>query len=222
MDLRSWLLSNTTFGTWLPGDNRGSVTSIRDLRPGDRVVVPPVAHAPGSSTGNPVSPVPDLIIPQTEPEASAPGGSRIVHNLPGTPWEPPIPGLYHASLRQMKGPPIFLNREQAEIILAQFQETAAHRRWKLRAAAIMCNHFHIVVQVADDPSPQKILADFKAYASRVLNRRYGRPRSETWWTTNGSKRKLRDERHESNAIRYVLYKQPSPLVVWSPELGRIV
>jgi REP element-mobilizing transposase RayT len=86
----------------------------------------------------------------------------------------------------------------------------------------MRNHFHIVVQVADDPSPQKILADFKAYASRVLNRRYGRPPSETWWTTNGSKRKLRDERHESNAIRYVLYKQPRPLVVWSPGLWRIV
>ena len=33
--MRAWLLSNTTYGTWLPGDRRGSVTSVRDLRPGD-------------------------------------------------------------------------------------------------------------------------------------------------------------------------------------------
>src|SRR4051812_2019407 len=30
--MRHWLLTNTTYGTWLPGDRRGSVTSVRDLR----------------------------------------------------------------------------------------------------------------------------------------------------------------------------------------------
>ena len=33
--MRHWLLSNTTYGTWLPGDPRGSVTSVRDVRPDD-------------------------------------------------------------------------------------------------------------------------------------------------------------------------------------------
>ena len=33
--MRSWLLSNTMYGTWLPGSSRGSVTSVRDLRPGE-------------------------------------------------------------------------------------------------------------------------------------------------------------------------------------------
>jgi REP element-mobilizing transposase RayT len=86
----------------------------------------------------------------------------------------------------------------------------------------MANHFHIVVQVEDDPEPRKILADFKAYASRRLNRLCGQPSSETWWTTNGSKRKLPDEQALANAIHYVLYEQPYALVVWSPETGRIV
>lgn len=31
----TWLLTNTTYGTWLPGDRRGSVTSVRDRRPDD-------------------------------------------------------------------------------------------------------------------------------------------------------------------------------------------
>ena len=142
--------------------------------------------------------------------------------MPGEPWEDPLPGLYGSACEQMKGPPIFLELAQAEQVLAQFQETAAYRGWTLLAVAIMRNHFHIVVQVPDDPEPTKILADFKAYATRTLNRHYGRPASETWWTTNGSKRKLRDGMALAEAIHYVLYRQPYPLVVWSPERGRLV
>jgi REP element-mobilizing transposase RayT len=185
--MRFWLLSNTTYGTWLPGDARGSVTSVRDRRPGDQ-----------------------------------PTSVRFEHDIPGEPWEDEIPGLQRTALENMKGPPIFLDLEKAEVVLAQFQETARHRGWTIQAVAIMHNHFHKVVQVRDDPDPGKILADFKAYGSRALNRRYGKPPSETWWTTKGSKRKLQDERAVENAINYVLYKQPRPLVVWSPELGRII
>jgi REP element-mobilizing transposase RayT len=86
----------------------------------------------------------------------------------------------------------------------------------------MHNHFHIVVEVSGDPDPKRLLADFKAYATRRLNRSFGQPLSETWWTGLGSKRKLRDARHLAGAIHYVLYKQPHPLVVWSPESGRLV
>ncbi len=31
----AWLLTSTCYGTWLPGDPRGSVTSVRDYRPDD-------------------------------------------------------------------------------------------------------------------------------------------------------------------------------------------
>src|SRR5205823_8464374 len=114
----------------------------------------------------------------------------------------------------MKGPPIYLDLEKAEAILAQFEETATYRRWALRAVAIMANHFHLVVQAADDPEPRKVLADFKAYGTRALNRRYGRPPSETWWTEKGSKRKLKDEEAIVAAVHYVMHRQPNPLVLW--------
>jgi REP element-mobilizing transposase RayT len=185
--MRFWLLTNTTYGTWLPGDPRGSVTSVRDARPGD-----------------------------------LPTPFRFEHDLPGEPWEDAIPGLQRSALQQMAGTPIYLDREKAEVLLVQFQETATYRQWTLRAVAVMANHFHLVVQVEDDPHPRKVLADFKAYGTRVLNRRYGKTPSETWWTDKGSKRKLPDERALAAAIHYVLYKQPHPLIVWSPELGRIV
>ncbi|QDU23708.1 transposase [Urbifossiella limnaea] len=180
--MRFWLLTNTTYGTRLPGDARGSVTSVRDLRADE-----------------------------------APSGVRREHDLPGEPCEEAIPGLYRSALERMTGPTILLDLTHAEVLLAQFQETAAYRQWVLHAVAIMVNHFHVVVQVPDDPDPRKILADFKAYGTRALNRRYGTPPSETWWTTNGSKRKLRDDEALAAATRYVLFKQPDPLVVWSPE-----
>ena len=88
--MRAWLLTNTYYGTWLPGDARGSVTSVRDARPGD-----------------------------------PPGEVRFEHDLPGTPWEEEVPGLSRAAVAQMKGPPISFDVEKAEVVLAQFQETAA-------------------------------------------------------------------------------------------------
>ena len=146
-----------------------------------------------------------------------PSKFRFEHDLPGQEPEPYIPGLYRASLEQLKGPPIYLDLPKAEMVLAQFQETPAYRRWLLRAAAIMCNHFHLVVRAPDEIDPAKMLVDFKAYASRVLNRRYGVPPSESWWTTRGSKRKLNTDDYFLTAIRYVLEKQESPLVTFDSE-----
>src|SRR4051812_30673419 len=134
--MRHWLLSNTMYGTWLPGGPRGSVTSVRDRRPDD-----------GASP------------------------FRFEHDMPGERWEDEIPGLQRSALELMKGPPIHLDLEKALILLPQFRETAQFRGWTIHAVAIMYNHFHMVVAVPDDPNPTKILADFKAYGSRVLNRK---------------------------------------------------
>jgi REP element-mobilizing transposase RayT len=91
-----------------------------------------------------------------------------------------MPGLEQSAREQMTGPPVYLDLEKAEILLVQFQETAKYRGWTLRAVAIMANHIHIVAEVADDPHPRKVLADFKAYGTRALNRKYGKRASETW------------------------------------------
>jgi REP element-mobilizing transposase RayT len=182
--MRTWLLTNTSYSTWLPGDPRGCVTSVRDLRPDDQ---------------------PRIV--------------RFEHDLPGEPWEDPLPGLYRSAAENMCGPPIHLNLAQAEALLGQFRETSGYRGRTLLAVAVMRNHFHMVVQVPGDPCPKRMLADFKAYGTRALNGRFGRPLSERWWTENGSNRKVRDV---PAAVHYVLYKQPYSLVVWSPELGRLV
>jgi hypothetical protein len=167
-----WLLTSTTYGTWLPGDARGFVSTISDVH-----------------------------------------GQRVRHNQYGEPYDSDMPRLEAAAREKMKGPPVYFSREQAETVCAQFRETADHRRWLLFAVAIMRSHFHAVAD-GGDVNPEWMLRDLKSYASRALNRQWGKPASETWWTTSGSKRRLGEEAAVAAAVRYV-QGQEHPLVVWS-------
>ena len=108
---------------------------------------------------------------------------------------------------------VYLTADQAAVVLAQLQETAAYRGWFLLAAAVMRNHVHLLVGVSGDPEPDTLLRDFKSYASRALNKRWEKPASGTWWTEGGSKRKREDV---PAAVQYV-QEQEYPLVVWTAE-----
>jgi REP element-mobilizing transposase RayT len=171
---RYWLLTSTTYGTWLPGDSRGFVSNVAD------------------ETG---------------------GGVR--HNERGAPCDANLPALRTYMRRQLIGSPIFLNEEQAEVTLSQFQETATYRGRLLLAVGVMANHFHLLVGVPGDPDPDALLGDFKSYASRALNRRYGKPASGTWWTESGSKRKKAGPAILA-AVDYIR-RQYRPLVIWVNE-----
>ncbi|MBI1918473.1 MAG: transposase [Planctomycetes bacterium] len=143
-------------------------------------------------------------------------GLPYIDNLPGTPCDADMPGLERAMRAAMTGPPIRLILEQAEAVLPQFHETVTYRGWLLVATAIMANHLHLVVGVPGDPDPEKLLHDFKSYASRTLNRDWGKPVNGTWWTGGGSKRKLPNEDAVRHAVQYVR-DQEFPLVVWVNE-----
>ena len=132
-----------------------------------------------------------------------------------------MPALESAVRGKLKCPPIRLTRQQAEVLFAQFQETAGFRQWQLLAVAVMDSHCHVVLGVPGDPDPSKLLGDLKSYGSRSLNRRWTKPPSDTWWTESGSKRKLPDERAVLQAVKYVT-EQEYPLVIWTapfPELN---
>jgi REP element-mobilizing transposase RayT len=168
---RYWLLTWTTYGTWLPGDDRGFVSEVND---GD--------------------------------------GGRVTHNIPGTPYDSGWGRLYRDTQNRLLGPPIYLTKEQAALVAGQFKETSAYRGWLLIANAVMANHIHVVVGVPGDPEPEHILRDLKSYASRVLNEKFGKPVSGTWWTESGSKRKLKHETAILSAVAYIR-DQEYPLVL---------
>ncbi|MGL4511582.1 MAG: hypothetical protein ACRCT8_00715 [Lacipirellulaceae bacterium] len=179
-----WLLTSTTYGTWLPGDTRGSVTSVRDVRPGE-----------------------------------GPSPVRREHSVFGEPYEPPSRPLHQSARRLLVAPPVRLTRDQALVVVRQFVDTAAFRGWRLVAAAVMANHFHVVLGVRDEADPRKLLTDLKAYASRGLNAATLDPTNESpsnrkWWTRNGSRRRLPDQAGLDAAENYVLRKQQHPLALW--------
>ena len=113
----------------------------------------------------------------------------------------------------MVGPPVLLTEPQGKDLLLQFHETCEHRKWLLVATAIMANHIHSLIGVPDDPDPENLLRDFKAWGSRRLNKTYTKPASGTWWTESGSKRKKSDLPAILNTIDYI-ERQEHPLVVW--------
>lgn len=171
--MRAWLLTWTTYGTWLPGDLRGSVSRVREGQ-----------------------------------------GPRQYHNTFGTPYDGPMPGLHSAAEAALKGPPVYLNSNQAKRVLMQLIETAAYRHWRLLAAAVMRNHVHLVVVADDAAKSADLLRTFKSYASRALNVDNSEPICGRWWTTSASRRTLPDERAVAAAVRYVR-EQPGALAVYS-------
>jgi REP element-mobilizing transposase RayT len=174
-----WLLTSTTYGTWLPGDNRGSVTSVRDYRATDRTTK-----------------------------------VRIEHDQPGEAWEPAMKGLQRSATTLIAQSPVLLTVEQAQIVCEQFGETKDIRGWRLLAATVMANHFHIVVSADARIDSTKLLGDFKAYASRALSRHSCQREKGRWFTTGGSRRPLKDDRAVEAAVNYVLRRQRGVLALY--------
>ena len=176
--MKAWLLTSTFYGTWLPGDERGFVSRVRDHRPDE-----------------------------------APLHQRHQHDQYGEAFDADLAGLRESARQSMRGPAIQIRIDQAHVLLAQFQETAQFRKWGLHAVAIMAEHVHWVVTLPETSHGSIGLRDFKSYGSRALTQRFGKPISETWWTSKGSNRWLPDEAELLAAIEYVR-NQHSPLLIW--------
>ena len=93
---RSWLITWTCYGNWLPGDRRGFVGNVRDEN-----------------------------------------GIRIIHNVPGTPYDEDLPRLEAWVRQHMQGEPVTLTQPEADALITQYRETARIREWSLEAASVM-------------------------------------------------------------------------------------
>jgi REP element-mobilizing transposase RayT len=143
----------------------------------------------------------------------------VIHNELGTDYDRDLPILKASAEKLLKCDPIHLTREQATAVATQLAETATYRGWRLFAYAIMWNHVHVCLGVPGDPDAENLLRDCKAYASRALNHRWGKPASGTWWTRSGSKRKVRPTEEDiASVVKYIQY-QEAALVMWTWLMG---
>ena len=134
------------------------------------------------------------------------------HNQPQTPFLPPDPVRESAMRKNMREAPYVLDSARRAIVLDTIREVCAYRRWRLLACHVRTNHVHAVVTA--EARPEKVMSDFKAYASRRLKERLHEPADCKRWTQHGSTRYLWKEEQVAGAIEYVVEGQGDPLAVF--------
>ena len=97
-------------------------------------------------------------------------------------------------------------------MLQALQEVCGYRGWNLLAAHVRSNHVHVIVET--EVPPEKVMNDFKAYASRALSQ-LGRDKpGRRRWARHGSTRWLWKDQDVREAIRYVIEQQGEPMAVF--------
>ena len=127
------------------------------------------------------------------------------HNAPGTPILAVDSARAAAEGERMDQAPYRLDQIRRDAVLEAIQEVCAHRGGSLLAAHVRSNHGHTVVET--EARPERVMSDFKAYASRRLNRMKLDEPNRKRWKRHGSTRWLWKPQHVSAAIQYVVAEQ---------------
>ncbi len=147
----TYLITFSTYGSWLHGDTRGSV---------DRL-----------------------------------------HNDSGTPYLSEDREREEKEFQQLKHPMMKLDAQQRQVVGQVIAKVCEHRQWSLVTGQVRSNHVHVVVR--GDTAPERIMIDFKAYATRELRAQRLITENTQLWTRHGSTRYLNDEASILAACEYV-------------------
>lgn len=141
----------------------------------------------------------------TWPHGDERGSVDKDHNVYGWPRLESNPERVETMRRNLKYPPMDLTPEMCATVDAAIRETATYRKWLLAAVNVRTNHVHIVAHAP--VSPEKMLNDFKAYATRGLRRAGLVAADRPVWCDGGSTVYLWKPLHVGGAIHYVLHRQ---------------
>jgi REP element-mobilizing transposase RayT len=137
------------------------------------------------------------------------------HNTPGTPILEVDPARVAREAELMDQVPYRLDQIRRDAVVEAIQQVCAHRGWGLLAVHVRSNHVHTVVE-AEVP-PERVMGDFKAYASRRLNGMKLDEPNRKRWARHGSTRWLWKPQDVSAAIRYVVAEQGETMSVFDSE-----
>jgi REP element-mobilizing transposase RayT len=137
------------------------------------------------------------------------------HNEVGTPFLPPDVEKEAVMRGNMRESPYLLDKSRREIVLRTILEVAAHRGWTILACHVRTTHAHVIV--AASVKPEKVMSDFKAWASRRLKEQLNEPADRKRWTQHGSTLYLWNEQEVAEKIDYVLRRQGTPMAVYPSE-----
>ena len=101
------------------------------------------------------------------------------------------------------------------VVLAAIQRHCAHRGWNLLAAHVRSNHVHVIVEA--ETRPERIMNEFKSYASRELNQLTSERPDRKRWARHGSTRWLWKDEDVRHALQYVIDEQGEPMALFVAE-----
>jgi REP element-mobilizing transposase RayT len=134
------------------------------------------------------------------------------HNQFGAPFLAVDAVQQEGERRRMDQPPYELDAQRREIVLIAICEVCKNRAWRLLAAHVRSRHVHAVVEA--QIVPERIMNDFKSYASRSLNAaRLDTPERKRW-TRHGSTRYLWTAQRVEECIHYTVHEQGDPMAVF--------
>lgn len=134
------------------------------------------------------------------------------HNLVGSPLLECNPQRASTARQRMSQPPYHLDRDRRAAVLGALHGHCAHRGWSLLAVHVRTNHIHAIVEA--DVRPERVMNEFKSYASRELNRLDLDGSDRKRWARHGSTRWLWKDEDVREAIRYVVEEQGEPMAVF--------
>lgn len=131
------------------------------------------------------------------------------HHEFGSELAPPDPDRLARNAELLVHDAITLDEPRRRAVHAAIKEVCAHRKWTLLALHVRTTHVHAVV--AATATPEKILTDFKAYATRRLRKESLATADTRVWSHHGSTRYLWKNNDLTEAIDYVVNRQGMPL-----------
>ncbi len=134
------------------------------------------------------------------------------HNVHGTPLLPPDRQMENRRRNALRQALYSLDEPRRGVVLRTIVEVCAHRSWVLHAAHVRMTHVHVVL--AASQSPEKVMADLKAWSSRRLREVFGEDADQDRWTQHGSTRYLNDAKSLEAAVSYVVDGQGEPMSVY--------
>jgi REP element-mobilizing transposase RayT len=131
------------------------------------------------------------------------------HNLVGSRLLESDSQRVAAERQRMLQDPYVLDQAARAAVLIAIHTHCKHRGWTLLAAHVRSNHVHAIVDA--EARPERIMNEFKSYASRELNRMGSDGPDRKRWARHGSTRWLWKGEDVRHAVRYVIEDQGEPM-----------
>lgn len=141
------------------------------------------------------------------------------HNQYGSAFVSPNSGLHKKEQTSLKNPSVILDKNIREVVLKAVLEVCGLRSWVAHAIHVRSNHIHIVV--SGDEEPERMMRDFKAYATRAIKKNSSsKAVIKKYWSRHGSTKYLWTKENLVSTVEYVKNRQGETMSLWVGDLNR--